>query len=229
MKPKYLIIGGAVAVVAALSLILFTTNKTSTDDTLSENTTNIGNAVNSETGELTAPRLEWWSLYNPNGFDTVTGIITNTNTEPIDVSYDLVYYKNGIEVARSEDFANFDIMAGKKAIIWGNYDIPRAADVDDIKMENVIVTKSTHSPIDGKYTYAGIVDGEAIFDFEFDQEPTLATIHVLLYNDENGNKQCDKDEIVVAPQYSLMEKTGRISLDTDVFDYTDFEVYFTAY
>lgn len=178
---------------------------------------------------LADPVLEWCDLYNPNGFDTVTGVITNPNSVPIDVSYDLVYYKNGTEVARSEDFADFDILPGHKSVIWANYDIPKASEADDIKMENIIVTKAYHTPIDGTWEYVGTTDGEAFFDFTFDRQPTLADITFLLYNDTDGNGECGKGEIVVTSTASLMEQTGRVSFETTGYDYTDYEVIFSAY
>lgn len=179
--------------------------------------------------ELAAPVMEWWELYNPNGFDTFTAVIKNTNSIPVDVSYDLVYYKDGEEVGRSEYFTNFSILPGKKDIIWANFDIPKSEDVDDVKMENVTVTEATYGAIDGNYEYLGIDGNEALFNFEFDSKPTLATITFLLYNDNNGNGQCDKGEIVITSIAPLMEKSGTVSFDTDVVPYTDYEVYFSAY
>lgn len=185
--------------------------------------------VTNTSSELVAPAMEWWDLYNPNGFDTFTAVIKNTNSVPVDVSYDLVYYKDGKEIGRSEYFTNFSILPGKKDIIWANFDIPKSEDVDDVKMENVTVTEATYGAIDGKYEYLGTDGNEALFNFEFDSKPTLATITFLLYNDNNGNGQCDKGEIVITSIAPLMEKSGTVSFDTDVFSYTDYEVYFTAY
>ena len=179
--------------------------------------------------ELAEPVMEWWELYNPNGFDTVTAVISNPNNAAIDVSYDLVYYKGGEEVARSEYFTNFGILPGGRDIIWANYDIPASTDVDDVKMENVTVSEAYDTPIDGTYEYVGTTDGEAFFDFTFDSKPELATITFLLYNDENGNSQCDKGEIVVTSIASLMEQTGRVSFETTGYSFTDYEVFFAAY
>ena len=185
--------------------------------------------VNDHPAELAAPVMEWWELYNPNGFDTLTAVISNPNDVPIDVSYDLVYYKDGAEVARNEYFSNFSILPGHKDIIWANYDIPKSTDADDVKMENVTVSESYDTPIDGKYEYIGTTDGEAYFDFTFESKPTLATIWFVLYSDKNQNGQFDPGEIVVTSTASLMEQTGRVSFETDVFSYTDYEVFFTAY
>ena len=83
----------------------------------------VNDAAGDNTAELAAPIMEWWELYNPNGFDTVTAAIVNPNDVPIDVSYDLVYYKDGEEVARNEYFTSFGILPGHKDLIWANYDI----------------------------------------------------------------------------------------------------------
>lgn len=187
------------------------------------------NPTDGAPAELAEPVMEWWELYNPNGFDTVTAVISNPNDTAIDVSYDLVFYKDGAEVSRLEYCANFDILPGHKDIIWANADIPKSTDADDVRMENVIVTQAYYTPVDGMYEYAGIVDNEAMFDFAFDSKPTLATIWFLLYNDNNGNGQFDKGEIVGTSVASLMEQTGRVSFETDVSPYTDYEVFFTAY
>lgn len=185
-------------------------------------------AGNADAEELKAAVLEWWELYNPNAIDTITGVINNPNDVAVDVSYDLVFYKDGAEVSRLEDFANFSILPHGRDILWANVNIPKSTDADDVKLENVIVTESAYPPIDGKYEYAGTTDGEAFFDFEFDSKPQLANITFLLYNDKNGNKQFDKGEIVVTCTDSLTEKTGRVSFEATGYDYTDYEVFFNA-
>lgn len=178
--------------------------------------------------ELVAPVLEWWELYNPNGFDTFTGALSNPNKVAIDVSYDLVYYKDGKEVARSENWANFQILPDHKDIIWGNYDIPKGSDVDDVRMENIFVSKAYDKAIDGKYEYIGTTDGYAYFDFTFESKPTLATITFVLYNDMNNNRKRDKGEIVITSGAHLMEQKGRVSFETTGDYWTDYEVYFNA-
>ena len=116
------------------------------DKKVNENNTNISDSQIIENDDsdisvsLKNPKLEWCQLYNPNGFDTVTGILSNPNNVDIDVTYDLVYYKNGKEVARSEDFSNFNVSPKHNDVIWANVDIPKASDVDEIKMENIQVS-----------------------------------------------------------------------------------------
>ena len=203
------------------------------DSTQSSNEQETANEPSNEgektdSAELKAPVLEWWELYNPNGIDTITGVMENTNDVAVDVSYDLVFYKEGAEVSRLEDFANFSILPHGRDILWANVNIPKSTDADDVKLENVIVTESAYPPIDGKYEYAGTTDGEVFFDFEFDSKPQLANITFLLYNDKNGNKQFDKGEIVVTSTDSLTEKTGRVSFEATGYDYTDYEVFFNA-
>ena len=178
---------------------------------------------------LADPVMNWWELYNPNGFDTLTAELYNPNDVPVEVTYDLVYYKDGVEIARSEDFFSQGILPEGRDLVWANVGIPKAAEADDVKLENVTVSMAYYLPIDGKYKYAETVDGEAYFDFEFDSKPTLATVTFLLYSDKNGNKSFDKGEIVVTSTESLTEQTGRVSFITEGYDYTDYEVYFTAY
>lgn len=233
MKKRILLLTGCLMICLLLAGCGSTTDDVQdvqNDTAVQGSTGAMGNdPVNDHPAELAAPVMEWWELYNPNGFDTLTAVISNPNDVPIDVSYDLVYYKDGAEVARNEHFSNFSILPGHKDIIWANYDIPKSTDADDVKMENVTVSESYDTPIDGKYEYIGTTDGEAYFDFTFESKPTLATIWFVLYSDKNQNGQFDPGEIVVTSTASLMEQTGRVSFETDVFSYTDYEVFFTAY
>lgn len=233
MKKRILLLTGCLMICLLLAGCGSTTDDVQdvqNDTAVQGSTGAMGNdPVNDHPAELAAPVMEWWELYNPNGFDTLTAVISNPNDVPIDVSYDLVYYKDGAEVARNEYFSNFSILPGHKDIIWANYDIPKSTDADDVKMENVTVSESYDTPIDGKYEYIGTTDGEAYFDFTFESKPTLATIWFVLYSDKNQNGQFDPGEIVVTSTASLMEQTGRVSFETDVFSYTDYEVFFTAY
>ena len=237
MKKKgILITGGIVACALIIVGVLLLAmkpqnNEAMTDVDRNSGTNKNGDSENNTTNEnlkLIAPVLEWWELYNPNGFDTVTAIIRNDNNVAIDVSYDLVYYKNNKEVARSEDFSNFSILPNHNDVIWANFDIPEAGEVDEVKMENVIVTEAHYGAIDGKYEYLGTKDGEARFKFEFEKKPTLANIMFILYNDKNGNKKCDKGEIVVVSSDSITEQIGEVSFDTEGYVYTDYEVHFVA-
>ena len=237
MKKKgILITGGIVACVLIIVGVLLLAMKPQNGEVMTDANRNSGTSKNSDSDnntanenlKLIAPVLEWWELYNPNGFDTVTAIIRNDNNVAIDVSYDLVYYKNDKEVARSEDFSNFSILPNRNDVIFANFDIPKAEEVDEVKMENVIVTEAYYGAIDGKYKYLGAKDGEARFKFEFEKKPTLANITFILYNDKNGNKKCDKGEIVVTSSDSIMEQIGEVSFDTEGYVYTDYEVHFVA-
>lgn len=237
MKKKgILITGGIVACVLIIVGVLLLAMKPQNDEVMTDvnrnsETSKNGDSENNTTNEdskLIAPVLEWWELYNPNGFDTITAVIRNDNNVAIDVSYDLVYYKDNKEVARSEDFSNFSILPNRDDVIFANFDIPKANEVDEVKMENVIVTEAYYGAIDGKYEYLGTQDGEARFKFEFEKKPTLANIMFILYNDKNGNKKCDKGEIVITSVDSITEQIGEASFDTGVFAYTDYEVHFVA-
>ena len=181
------------------------------------------------TEELLEPVIEWWELYDPNGFDTLTALIANPNDIDIDVSYDIVFYKDKNEISRIQYCDSFSVAANGKAIIWANVDVPSATDADDVKLENIYISKAHNLAIGGKYEYAGIIDGHACFDFTFDSKPEFATIWFVLYKDDNGNGRFDKGEISVVDFDNLMEQTGRASFNVNVYPYTDFEVYFTAY
>ena len=237
MKKKgILITGGIVACVLIIVGVLLLAMKPQNDEVTTDvdrnsETSKSGDSENNTTNEdskLIAPVLEWWELYNPNGFDTITAVIRNDNNVAIDVSYDLVYYKDNKEVARSEGFSNFSILPNRDDVIWANFDIPKANEVDEVKMENVIVTEAYYGAIDGKYEYLGTQDGEVRFKFEFEKKPALATIMFILYNDKNGNKKCDKGEIVVTSSDSITEQIGEASFGTGGYAYTDYEVHFVA-
>ena len=232
MKKIWFMVVGGIAACALLVVGIIMIGKTdSSEKTVTEQivTKNTEEAKDGINVEFSDPILKWWELYNPNGFDALTAVIKNPNNASIDVTYDVVYYKNGSEVARNEDFANFSILPGGESVIWANYDVPKNTTVDDVKLENIQVSKTSYEPIKGNYKYTETVDGQAYFEFEFEQKPTLANITFVLYNDKNGNKKYDKGEIVVTSTDSIMEQRGLASFDTDVFGYTDYEVYFVAY
>lgn len=197
-------------------------NKTSSQEKTNDN-------IENDEEKLVDVTLDWWELYNPNGFDTLTALITNPNNIAVDVSYDVVYYKNGKEVARNKDFANFSILPKGKSVVWANFDIPKSSDVDEVKLEKIITEKTKYPPIDGKYKRVGLIDNEETLEFEFEKKPTLATINFILYNDYNKNGKFDKGEIVVVGTDSILEQKGKASFDVDVFSYTNYEVYFSAY
>lgn len=177
------------------------------------------------------PEIKWWQLYNPNGFDTFTGIMYNPNNVPIDVSYDLVFYKDGQEVSRSEDWSNFSIDAFGESVMWGNWEIPVAEDVDEVKMENIRVGESYYPPVKAKWEFTEEVDNKTYFNFEFEKKITAATIWFFLYNDYNGNGRCDAGELDSTSIASLTEQKGTVYFETHVMgdNYTAYEVFYAAY
>lgn len=192
----------------------------------------IENKLNDEvqdSSKLEEPILEWCQLYNPNGFDTVTGIISNPNDVDIDVTYDLVYYKDGIEVARSEGFSNFNVSPKHNDVIWANVGIPKKENVDEIKMENVFVSEAYNKSIDAEYSYEETIEYDAIYSFRFDTEPEVATVWFLLYNDDNGNKKCDENELIVTSSDTTFDKDAKVSYEVGVYEYKDVDIYYNAY
>lgn len=185
--------------------------------------------LSEENISLKEPIMEWCELYNPNGFNTITCVVSNPNNVDIDFTYDLVFYKDGKEVSRQEDWAKFQISPKHKDIIWGNVDIPSSKDVDEVQMENITVSKAYHESIDAEIKYIETIDDEAYFSVKHDKKPTLSNITFLLYNDKNKNKKCDKGEVVVTSNADTMEKEDKVSFVTEGYDYTDYEIYYNAY
>lgn len=196
---------------------------TSADTTVTDSETTL------DPSQIMVPELEWCQVYNPNGFNTVTGLIYNPNSVAIDVTYDLVYYKNGQEVARNEQFSNFSIGPQREDVVWANWDIPNPEDVDEVKMENVLVDKAYYDSISGTINYKETIDNQAYFDVAFEKRPTVATIWFLFYVDENGNGKFDPSELNSTSIASTLNQTDTVSFDTDVFPYTGYEVYYNAY
>ena len=205
------------------------------DKKVNENNTNISDNQIKENDDsdislsLKNPKLEWCQLYNPNGFDTITGVLSNPNNVDIDVTYDLVYYKNGKEVARSEDFSNFNVSPKHNDVIWANVNIPKASDVDEIKMENIQVSEAYNKSLEADINYIETIDDEAFFSVKSIEKPTLNTITFFLYNDVNKNKKCDQGELVVTSIASTMEKEDKVYFVTEGYSYTDYEIYYNAY
>lgn len=198
-------------------------------DIISQNESAEGQNSQEENAKLEDPSMEWWELYNPNGFNTVTAKIINHNKIAIDVSYDLVFYKNGKEVSRIEDCLNESIAPEHEDIIWANFDVPSSAEADDVKMENIQTTETIYEPVEGSYEYLGVTDGEAQYKFEFEKPIEIATVWFLEYNDNNKNGKFDKGEIVVVGLNNLLKQKDIASTDTDVFSSTNRDVIFKAY
>lgn len=214
-----------------LMLCLFLLVGCSNKENNNENNNLNNNESNPEEENISLkdPIVEWCELYNPNGFDTITCVISNPNKVDIDFTYDLVFYKDGKEVSRQEDWSKYQISSKHKDIIWGNHDIPKSIDVDEIKMENITVSKSYYESIDAEIKYIETIDDEAYFSVKHDKKPTLSNITFLLYNDKNKNKKCDKGEVVVTSNADTMEKEDKVSFITEGYDYTDYEIYYNAY
>ena len=192
-------------------------------------TNNDENSQAEENAVLKDPIMEWCQLYNPNGFDTITCVVSNPNKVDIDFTYDLVFYKNGKEVARQEEWSKFQISSKHNDIIWGNVDIPKSEDVDEVKMENITISKSYYESIDAEIKYVETKDDEAYFSVKHDKKPTLNNITFLLYNDKNKNKKCDKGEVVVTSIADTSEKEDKVSFETSGYNYTNYEIYYNAY
>ena len=214
-----------------LMLCLFLLVGCSNKENNNENNNLNNNESNPEEENISLkdPIVEWCELYNPNGFDTITCVISNPNKVDIDFTYDLVFYKDGKEVSRQEDWSKYQISSKHKDIIWGNHDIPKSIDVDEIKMENITVSKSYYESIDAEIKYIETIDDEAYFSVKHDKKPTLNSITFLLYNDKNKNKKCDKGELVVTSIADTSEKEDKVSFETSGYNYTDYEIYYNAY
>lgn len=238
MKKGILITLGCLVICASIVVGLKIINDSNNEeqDTISNNQNMVSQDESMEDQNsqkekaiLENPSMEWWELYNPNGFDTITAKIINHNKIAIDVSYDLVFYKDGKEISRIEDCLNEGIAPEHEDIIWANVGIPSSSEADDVRMENVQVTETIYSPIEGTYNYLGVVDGEAQYKFKFEKPIEIATIWFLNYNDNNKNGKFDKGEIVVAGLDNLLDQEGIASYDTNVFSSANCDVIFKAY
>lgn len=182
-----------------------------------------------EASDLKEPELLWCQLYNPNGFNTVTGLIYNPNSVDIDISYDLVFFKDGKEVRREEAYSSNNIGAGSTDVLWANWELPNPEDVDDIKMENVYVGKAYTPNINGSYVLDHEDDDEVYYKFSFDSRPMLTDIWFVFYNDDNKNGQPDNGEIVVTEYHGLIGDEDTVSYTKGIYNYSDVSMYFRAY
>lgn len=235
---KFIYILLIIFLVSGLFLLTGCTNKENNAD--ENKTVNNENLIavkenDEESESLKDPTLEWYQLYNPNGFDTITGVISNPNNVDIDITYDLVFYKDGKEVARQEAWSNFQVSPKHNDVIWGNVDIPKASDVDEVKMENIIVEKAYEEAIDAEIKYVETIGNKAYFSVKHDKKPILDTITLFLYNDKNKNKKCDKGELVITDTKSVTEIEDKFDVYTDVVgsvygvDFNEYEIYYNAY
>lgn len=217
-----------------LILCLFLLVGCNNNEDISEDN-NLNNNVDNDTSStevstnLKEPVVEWCQLYNPNGFDTITCIVSNPNKVDIDITYDLVFYKDGKEISRQEDWSNFQISPNHDEIIWGNVGIPKSTVVDEVKMENITVSKAYYESIEAEIKYVETIDDEAYFSVKHNKKPNLNNITFLLYNDDNKNKKCDKGELVVTSIANTSEKEDKVYFITEGYNYTNYEIYYNAY
>lgn len=184
---------------------------------------------NIEEQELKEPIVDWCQVYNPNGFNTVTCLLTNPNKVDIEVTYDLVYYKDGKEIARSENYSNFNVSPKHKDVIWGNVGIPDPSKVEEVKMENIQVFESYNKSIDAEIKHTDTKDGYEYFSIKHEKDPEVSTVSFFLYNDVNKNKKCDKGELVVVSTSSTFEKEDTVYFEIEGYDYTNYEIFYNAY
>ncbi|MCQ2091549.1 MAG: membrane lipoprotein lipid attachment site-containing protein [Fibrobacter sp.] len=177
---------------------------------------------------LKDPILEWCQLYNPNGFNTITCIVTNPNKVDIDITYDMVFYKDGKEVHRDEEWANFNIAPNRSDVIWDNFDIPDSTEVDEVKMENIFTGKSYYPSVKAEIEFSHADEDNTYFSVKHKEKPTLTTIWFLLYNDNNKNNKCDKGELVVTSLASTTEKEDTVYFE-NFENFTNYEIYYTSY
>lgn len=180
---------------------------------------------------LKNPILEWCQLYNPNGFNTITCIVTNPNKVDIDITYDMVFYKDGKEVYRGTEWANFNIAPNQSDIIWANSDIPDSTEADEVKMENIFTGKSYYPSVKAEIEFSHADEDNTYFSVTHKEKPALTTIWFLLYNDDNKNSKCDKGELVITSLASTTEKEDTVFVENNVGNqnFTNYEIYYTSY
>lgn len=207
-----------------MSFLLVGCGKTINKPNNDVNSTDVKNTED----KLKDPVLKWCQVYNPNGFNTITCVLSNPNDVDIDVSYDLVYYKDGEEVARSEYYTNFQVSPKHDDVIWGNVGIPSPSKVDEVKMENITVTPASRDSIEADIKYLESVDGSMYFSVKHKEDIEINYITFFLYNDINKNKKCDEGELVVTSSDSVLDKEGKVSFDIEGYEYTDYEIFYNA-
>lgn len=182
-----------------------------------------------ESLNLEDPILEWYQLYNHNGFNTFTGVLSNPNDCDIDTTYDIVFYKDGNEVSRIEYCLANNVSPKHNELLWANSNIPKASDVDEVRLENFATDFAFNDSIDA--TYELVSNDEVIgeYKFKFDKKPVVASVSFLLYKDLNKNKKCDSGEVVITSISSSFEKEDTFSYDAESYDYDSVEVYYNAY
>ena len=135
---------------------------------------------------------------------------------------------DNVEVARNEGYCNLSILPKHQDIIFDNFKVPDINKIDMVKLENITVNKTSYPAIDGTYKYVGLVDGQLCFDFSFDRKPMLATIWLVLYNDYNSNKKINGGEVTLVDCMAITEQKERVCFDVTGYEYSNFEVFFTA-
>lgn len=180
--------------------------------------------------ELIDIELISYEVFNPNGFSTFYGKVSNPNNVSVNGLYDIVFYKDGSEVTRITSCDAFNVPANGEDYIWVNTGVPSKDDCDDVRLENIEISKAYYNNIKGTYKEIGRYDDYIAYEFTFDDVPYEAVIDIIYYSDKNGNKKYDAGEVTVVVRNSMFDKTGEVDVEIlEGYDYTDYEIVFKAY
>lgn len=189
-----------------------------------------------EEEKIKEPVVDWWKMYkNTNKTNCVTLQVSNPNNFPIQFSYDLVYYKNNEVVKTENKWAMTGIDALGTGIIYGDIKIPSSSEVDNVKLENIEVSKFEWKTLKSTFKKSFIDNEVQYFDAEFSEKPSHTEIWVVLYSDNNKDKKVQADEFVqmglLAPFVNILEEKGQIHIPTpsERIMYTDYQIYCFAF
>lgn len=125
--------------------------------------------------------FEWTDIKTNTGIPTFIGELKNPNSYPVDVTFDLTFYR-GDEVYTEEDFYANCIAGGESVLVWGTPDIPLDAE-NRVDYEFTYVGESMYDPVPIRVTTNQlVVEGGPHIYVDIDEEFVIAEVGIVYYS-----------------------------------------------
>lgn len=136
---KITIVAASLLVVAGATVIIIKTNNHK-EQSATENT-----SIKEENAEIQAASIEWWTIKTNTGIPTLVAELKNNNAVPIDINFDVDYYKDGEIIKTRDDLYAISIPTGEGILIYDTWEIPESA--DKIRINYTYLAESTRTSV----------------------------------------------------------------------------------
>lgn len=135
------------------------------------------------------PELVCWKVLTHTGIPTFVGIIKNNNKVPVDITFNLEFYKDGKKIYVFDDMYYNCLPAGEKGMVWAtkmeSLDVAGPEHADKVKFVYTYADKSYYTPMKVKtITDSQEADGLHIaFESDTDYDVCEVSVAHFLNND----------------------------------------------